>query len=358
MIETSPTQEPPYSFKLLFVKGCIRFVVTLHKIIGKLINFQPTPTRFWLDTLKSTKKYVLDFEYPGGVTVITDPEPEAVFEHGILKVDLVVADWGELTKKRGEILDIHNKRLLDIKNKKRKRSQKNKITNSDVKQENKMSKKDKRNKKIKRWNENQYVEAIKNIIVQNPTLGFSGVWKKLREQQECQMSKFKIRKVMRKHSLILQKHDESNEDESNEDKKKNTEPKWSKKKKANKEKKLNVTSTVTNTKILTKKKKKEKKRLDRNEKEKNQAMALIEGINKNVDTKIMIQQQKEQEQEKKFEEMMQIHKQNKEKRKLRKKQLREKIIEEEAKVNTKKKKKNKETIRQSGKGQKGVSFKS
>lgn len=103
---------PPYSCKILYVKGCIRITVTLHKIPAQLINFQPTSTHYQLDTLRSTKKYQLNFPYPGGITVVTDPEPEAVWKRSILTVDLVIEDWGQEKGKRNEILAIREKKTI------------------------------------------------------------------------------------------------------------------------------------------------------------------------------------------------------------------------------------------------------
>lgn len=64
--------------------NCVMCQVTLHRIPPQLINYEPTPTRFHLDTLKDTKKFVLDFEYPDNVKVDTSKEPVAEFDRGIL----------------------------------------------------------------------------------------------------------------------------------------------------------------------------------------------------------------------------------------------------------------------------------
>ena len=49
---------------------------------------EPTTTRFYLDTLKYTKKWVLDFPYPENVTVKMDPEPEATYESNSYHLNL------------------------------------------------------------------------------------------------------------------------------------------------------------------------------------------------------------------------------------------------------------------------------
>merc|ERR1712087_164242 len=158
MVESLSAIEPPYSLKVLFIKGCLRISVTLHKISPKLINFQPTSTRFYLDTFEGSKKYLLDFEYPGGVIVVTEPEPEAVFERGILRVDLVINDWRELTKKHDEVVETHAKKLLKIKEKRGKRSHPDPMVIEEPEETKKKKPKE------KAWKEDQYISSIKAIV--------------------------------------------------------------------------------------------------------------------------------------------------------------------------------------------------
>lgn len=104
------TVEPPYSCKLMWVKGVVRVIVNLQRVSDKCINFTPTSDRFYLDTFKHTKKYKLDFAYPHGVKVDASA-PEATLEQGILKTDLRVVDWAEATKQHAEIVSAHQSML-------------------------------------------------------------------------------------------------------------------------------------------------------------------------------------------------------------------------------------------------------
>jgi len=75
-------------------------------------------TRCQLDTFKSTKKYQLNFLWPGGVTISTDPEPEPILNNGVLTCDLLIKDWGSLESNRKEILDIRQNKRKRVKKEK------------------------------------------------------------------------------------------------------------------------------------------------------------------------------------------------------------------------------------------------
>jgi len=102
----SPVVEPPYSCKIMWVKGVVRVVVNLQRCSDKCINFTPTAERFYLDTFKHSKKYKLDFVYPHAVRVDASA-PEATLEAGILKTDLKIVDWADAASQHAEILSIH-----------------------------------------------------------------------------------------------------------------------------------------------------------------------------------------------------------------------------------------------------------
>lgn len=95
---------PPYSMRILWVPAKIRVKVTLHKIPGQYINFDPKPDHFYLDTLKYNKKISLKFPYPDGIKVQATKESEATFQAGILTTELPITDWGTLKAQREEIV--------------------------------------------------------------------------------------------------------------------------------------------------------------------------------------------------------------------------------------------------------------
>lgn len=104
--------EPPYSCKVMWVKGVVRVSVNLQRISEKCINFTPTTERFYLDTFKFTKKYKLDFPYPQGIRVDATA-PEASLEGGYLTTDLKIVDWGDAAGQRSEIVNGHRSMLKE-----------------------------------------------------------------------------------------------------------------------------------------------------------------------------------------------------------------------------------------------------
>jgi hypothetical protein len=102
--------EPPFSCKLMWVKGVVRIVVNLQRVSEKCINFTPATDRFYLDTFKHTKKYKLDFVYPHTVKVDASA-PEATLEAGILKTELKVVDWADAASQHAEIVAKHQNML-------------------------------------------------------------------------------------------------------------------------------------------------------------------------------------------------------------------------------------------------------
>eukprot|EP01027_Heterolobosea_sp_BB2_P008964 GEZU01013277.1.p2 GENE.GEZU01013277.1~~GEZU01013277.1.p2 ORF type:complete len:313 (+),score=159.29 GEZU01013277.1:1778-2716(+) len=86
---------PPHSFTLEFKRKILRFKCTLHKIPEQFINLDVQEDGLHLDTLKFTKKFVLDVKYPDGIKVDVSPEQlkklEAKCDYGILDVPLPVS---------------------------------------------------------------------------------------------------------------------------------------------------------------------------------------------------------------------------------------------------------------------------
>jgi len=105
---------PPYSLRINRYKQTVVAKITLHKIPDKFINLHPTSTNFHMDTLKYTKKFVLDLPYPEGVEV-DDNKAEVTFEHDILTVYLPIT--------KGFNEPQNNKNKKNQQNKKRKVSQ-------------------------------------------------------------------------------------------------------------------------------------------------------------------------------------------------------------------------------------------
>merc|ERR1712086_680253 len=95
------TLTPPHSFRVDPKKKLLWARVTLHKIPDNLINFDATDEKFHVDSLKFSKKYLLDIAYPDGITV-RGSEADAILEYGILKVKIPIVSMGavKLTKKK------------------------------------------------------------------------------------------------------------------------------------------------------------------------------------------------------------------------------------------------------------------
>lgn len=89
-VDTSKCLTPPYSLKLHPHLKQVHLAVTLHRVPGQCIVFEPSPTELLVHTLGFSKKYFLRVPYPAGVTVDAGPETEATFEYGILKAKLSV----------------------------------------------------------------------------------------------------------------------------------------------------------------------------------------------------------------------------------------------------------------------------
>jgi len=73
--------------------------VTLHKVPEKLIVFDAFDDRLHVDSLKWSKKFLLDMPYPDGITV-DGAAADATLEFGILKVKIPIKDIGttQITK--------------------------------------------------------------------------------------------------------------------------------------------------------------------------------------------------------------------------------------------------------------------
>jgi hypothetical protein len=98
------TEVPNHGMKISMRKGMVRVHVDLHHISPKVINFKPTRTRFHLDTLRHSKKYLVDFEFPDNIQVDA-LAATANLEHGVLIAMLPIVDWG--TKQTTEFAILH-----------------------------------------------------------------------------------------------------------------------------------------------------------------------------------------------------------------------------------------------------------
>lgn len=100
------TLEPPHNLHLARKKNVVKCRIDLYKVPPKCVNFDPTRTHLYVDTLKFTKKYLLKVPYPEGVEV--DPtDVEAVFDSGVITCELPIvndphkpADWDEMVQAR------------------------------------------------------------------------------------------------------------------------------------------------------------------------------------------------------------------------------------------------------------------
>lgn len=84
------TLVPPHNLHLARKMNVVKCRVDLYKIPPKCIKFEPTATHLYVDTLKYTKKFVLNIPYPEGVTV--DTNVEATFDSGVLKCDFPIVN--------------------------------------------------------------------------------------------------------------------------------------------------------------------------------------------------------------------------------------------------------------------------
>jgi hypothetical protein len=106
------TLEPPHNLHLARKKNVVKCRIDLYKVPPKCVNFDPTRTHLYVDTLKFTKKYLLKVPYPEGVEV--DPtDVEAVFDSGVITCELPIvndphkpADWDEMVKAREEAVTL------------------------------------------------------------------------------------------------------------------------------------------------------------------------------------------------------------------------------------------------------------
>jgi len=85
-------------------KGVVRVMVSLRRFSPKIINFQPTHTHFYLDTLKYTKKYVLQFRYPHNIVVDVSAEPVSQLSNNGLTTELRIVDWGNIKERHDTII--------------------------------------------------------------------------------------------------------------------------------------------------------------------------------------------------------------------------------------------------------------
>jgi hypothetical protein len=80
---------PPHSVKIF--RDHVAVTVTLIRSMpDSVINLDTTATHFHLDTNKFSKKFLLDFDFPEGITVHAD-KADASLEFGILKISFPIA---------------------------------------------------------------------------------------------------------------------------------------------------------------------------------------------------------------------------------------------------------------------------
>eukprot|EP00002_Diphylleia_rotans_P036573 TRINITY_DN8077_c0_g1_i1.p1 TRINITY_DN8077_c0_g1~~TRINITY_DN8077_c0_g1_i1.p1 ORF type:complete len:281 (-),score=93.55 TRINITY_DN8077_c0_g1_i1:62-904(-) len=96
------TIKPPYSMKVNRKRGFVQVRVTLHRIPEKLINYEPTATHLYVDTLKYSKKYLLNEPYPDGIKVDLEASPVAELQYGILSQRLAIVGHEPLPPKHFE----------------------------------------------------------------------------------------------------------------------------------------------------------------------------------------------------------------------------------------------------------------
>ncbi len=118
---------PPHSTRIYFSRGIFHVSVTLPRIPVSLINFEPTETKFHVDSMKFTKKYLLEFDFPSKIRVDAS-SASAELEFGILKCEMKIVDWGELTSQREALMK--TKQKFRKNEKKRKNSTEKKEKNS------------------------------------------------------------------------------------------------------------------------------------------------------------------------------------------------------------------------------------
>jgi len=108
--------EPPHNVHLNRRKNVVKCRIDLYKVPPKCVNFDPTRTHLYVDTLKFTKKYRLKVPYPEGVEV--NPDVEALFDSGVITVELPIVsdpnkptDYDDMIKAREEVKELHNQGL-------------------------------------------------------------------------------------------------------------------------------------------------------------------------------------------------------------------------------------------------------
>jgi len=84
------TVEPNHHFHLNRFSNYVACRIDLRKIPPSCIKFEPTKTHCYLDTLKYSKKYLLNVTYPDNVEV--DPNVEAELKDGILTCRLAIVN--------------------------------------------------------------------------------------------------------------------------------------------------------------------------------------------------------------------------------------------------------------------------
>ena len=80
---------PPYSLKILRMRNVVDISVTLHKIPQQYIDTDLTSTHFHLNTLKYSKKFNLDIDFPDNI-VVDDSKLEAELISGVFKLRLPI----------------------------------------------------------------------------------------------------------------------------------------------------------------------------------------------------------------------------------------------------------------------------
>eukprot|EP01012_Entosiphon_sulcatum_P025871 TRINITY_DN31235_c0_g1_i1.p1 TRINITY_DN31235_c0_g1~~TRINITY_DN31235_c0_g1_i1.p1 ORF type:complete len:391 (+),score=131.40 TRINITY_DN31235_c0_g1_i1:45-1175(+) len=95
---------PPHSFRINTKLRCLELRVTLHKIPADYITIDAQDDRFHLDTLKWTKKYKMDVEYPSGIKVQSTACQAEMQKNGLLVCTMPITEFPEPAKEKQQNL--------------------------------------------------------------------------------------------------------------------------------------------------------------------------------------------------------------------------------------------------------------
>lgn len=108
-ISTPRTYTPQYTYKYNYSNNQLIYTITLQhvsRIPEKIIKFEPSKTHLYIDTLKHSKKYILNIQHPYNI-LIDDSNNDSIqadliyhSHDAMLTCKLNVIDWNELKQKR------------------------------------------------------------------------------------------------------------------------------------------------------------------------------------------------------------------------------------------------------------------